>query len=80
LDVWGGLIYFIKERDEEGSCFSGAIFGSGNDAFTTDDEGNGLLLNGCGYEVAGFGECEYEIFLYFELCEIFELGGLDILD
>ena len=50
----------IDNRDKKSTC---TIFGSCDDIFSWDDERDGLLLDGGGYEVAGLCECEYDIFL-----------------
>ena len=53
----------IDNRDKKSTCFTCTIFGSCDDIFSWDDERDGLLLDGGGYEVAGLCECEYDIFL-----------------
>lgn len=43
----------IDNRDEKSSCFSSTVLGSGDDVLSRDDERDGLLLYGCGNEIAG---------------------------
>ena len=79
MDVLGGLVDLVEERDEEAAGLSGSVFGAGDDALAGRDERYGLLLNGCGDEVPGLGEGEYDVFLEFEFGEVLVLGGLDVL-
>ena len=69
----------IDNRDKKPTCFSSPILCSCDDVLSRDDERNGLLLYGCWYEVACLCECEYDIFLKFELDKVFVFCCFDIL-
>ena len=53
LDMLGSFLDLIDNRDEKSSCFSSTVLGSGDDVLSRDDERDGLLLYGCGNEIAG---------------------------
>ena len=79
MDGLGFLIDFVEKRDEVGSCFTSAIFGSSDDTFACDDKRYGLLLNGRRHHISTLGERQEDILLEFEFCKVFVFGSFDVL-
>ncbi len=73
------LVDLVEERDDEGAGLARAVLGAGDDALAGDDEGDGLLLDGGGDEVAGLGEGEDDVLLQLQFDEVLVLGGADVL-
>lgn len=75
----GGLVDLVQQRNQEAAGLAGPVLGARDDAFAGDDEGDGLLLDGCGHEVAGLGERQDDVLLELELVEVLVFGCFDVL-